>query len=83
MLHHHDKVKDTKTIASFLVLLLAFSCLLLFWQYGEDILQAGNFNMFIVMVFGAMGLFAGFLFLISKEGKTAKVKAKSKTKKRK
>jgi hypothetical protein len=81
MKHHYDKHQDTKTIIAFMVLLLAFSCLLHFWQYSESIIKAGNFHLFMTLVIFAMGLFAGLLYLMSKESKVVKVKSKSKKKK--
>jgi hypothetical protein len=82
MKYHYDKHQDTKHIISFLVLLLAFSCLGLFWQYRNDIFASGSFNLFITLVAVALGLFVGLLYLLSKESKVVKVKAtKSKKKK--
>lgn len=80
MHYHYDKHNDSKKIASFLVLLLAFSCLIIFALYGDSILSSGNFNLFMVLVFIAMGLFTGLLYLVNKETKVAKA-AKSKKKK--
>jgi uncharacterized ion transporter superfamily protein YfcC len=82
MKHHFDKSKDTKTIISFLIVLLAFSCLLLFYRYHDTILSTGYFNLFMTLVFIAMGLFVGLLFLLSKEPKSVRAKVTKSKKKR-
>lgn len=78
MHYHYDKHNDSKKIASFLVLLLAFSCLVTFALYKDSIMASGSFNSFITLVFIAMGLFTGLLYLVNKETKVAKKVTKKK-----
>ena len=82
MHYHYDKHNDSKKIASFLVLLLAFSCLVIFALYGDSIIDSGNFKLFMTLVFVAMGLFTGLLYLVNKETKAPK-SAKTANKKKK
>lgn len=58
-------VTAANAVISFMVLLLAFSTLLLFRNYKDTIISSGNFNGFIVLVTLGFALLVSLLFLIN------------------
>ncbi|MBI2621285.1 MAG: hypothetical protein HYW63_01395 [Candidatus Levybacteria bacterium] len=62
-------ISAANAVIAFLVLLLAFSTLLLFRNYKDTILESGNFNLFILLVGIGFGLLITLLYLINSKGK--------------
>lgn len=62
-------VTAANAVISFLVLLLAFSTLVLFRNNKDVIFQSGNFNGFIVLVTIGFALLVSLLFLVNSKGK--------------
>lgn len=65
----HNNINTANAVISFLVLLLAFSTLLLFRSYRDSILLSGNFNTFILLSGVGFGLLITLLFLVNSKGK--------------
>lgn len=62
-------VTAANAVISFLVLLLAFSTLVLFRNNKDAIFQSGNFNGFIVLVTIGFALLVSLLFLVNSKSK--------------
>ncbi len=62
-------INAANAVISFLVLLLAFSTLLLFRNYRDSILLSGSLNMFILLAGVGFGLLLTLLFLVNSKGK--------------
>jgi len=67
--HHHKNIAALNGFISFLVLVLAFSTLLLFRNYKDNILMSGNFNSFIVFVVIGFVLLLSLLYLVNSKDK--------------
>ena len=59
--------KNVKAIISLLIVLMAFSVLLLFYNYQENLMTQDNFYPFMILTFVGMGLLLGLLFLVNKQ----------------
>ncbi|MBI4097704.1 MAG: hypothetical protein HY426_01575 [Candidatus Levybacteria bacterium] len=64
-----NNLTAANAVISFLVLLLAFSILLLFRNYKDTIISSGNFNGFLVLVTLGFALLISLLFLINNSKK--------------
>lgn len=69
---HHDTAKH---VASFLILLVAFSILIVFYLNSEYILKAGQFNLFVITATAGAILLVSLLYLINKPHEVSKAKA--------
>ena len=73
-----DAHGSVKAIVAFVVLLLAFSVLVLFVQYKDNILFSGNFQSFMMLAIVGMGLLLSLVFLATQtKGASAKRKRSS------
>lgn len=66
---HHKNITALNGFTAFLVLVLAFSTLLLFRSYKDSIFMAGNFNYFIVLVVVGFGFLLSLLYLVNSKTK--------------
>lgn len=62
-------VNTAKPIISFLIVLVAFSLLMLFNTYKDSILASGSFNSYLLLTTVAMGLLVALLFLVNPSSK--------------
>lgn len=84
--HHHI----IKTFMAFLILVIAFSMLLVFVNNSENIIEGQNFKLFMTLAIVGAGLLVGLLYLVSNSDtrgvtvakSSSKSKAKSKKKKK-
>jgi hypothetical protein len=58
-------LKTSRAVLSFFIVLLAFSVLLLFVNYKENIISNNMLNPFMALTIIGMGLLVGLLFLIN------------------
>ncbi len=65
--HQEKNISALNGFVSFLVLVLAFSLLLLFKEYKEAIFNSGNFNLFMLLAVSGFALLITLLFLINKK----------------
>ncbi len=65
--HHEKNLTALNGFVSFLVLVLAFSLLLLFKEYKDAIFNSGNFNLFMLLAVSGFALLISLLFLINKK----------------
>ncbi|HEX7041709.1 MAG TPA: hypothetical protein VF189_00525 [Patescibacteria group bacterium] len=68
--------KNIKTILSFLILLVAFSILLIFVNNKDALMSANTFPIFMTLSTVGLGLLAGLLFLIGKPSAKVSVRTK-------
>ncbi len=64
---HEKNVAALNGFVSFLVLVLAFSLLMLFNEYKVTIFNSGNFNLFMLLSVSGFALLISLLFLINKK----------------
>ena len=65
----HNNINAANAVISFLVLLLAFSTLLLFRNYKGVITLSGNLNTFILLTGVGFGLLIMLLYLVNSKKK--------------
>ena len=66
---HHS---NARAVTSLIVLLLAFSILLIFYNYKDSIIETGMFQQFIMTAVVGMVFLVGLLFLVNPHYKKKK-----------
>jgi drug/metabolite transporter (DMT)-like permease len=77
--HHH---RNARSVAAFLILLVAFSILLVFYVHKDEIMQPNTFPQFMVLAAAGLGLLTVLLYFVGKEHKPAKAKSASRSTKK-
>jgi len=77
--HHH---RNAQSVAAFLILLVAFSILIVFFTHKDEIMQPNTFPMFITLTAAGLGLLTVLLFFVGKEHKHVKAKSSSRSTKK-
>lgn len=71
--HHHV----VKTFMAFLILVVAFSMLLVFVNNSENIIEGNEFKLFMTLAIVGAGLLVGLLYLVSNSNTRGVTVAKS------
>ena len=64
-----DSHRDARSVVALFILLLAFGIFLIFSSYKDQIINGGNFQLFMVLSVACMGFLIGLLFLANKPHK--------------
>lgn len=82
--HHH---RNAQSVAAFLILLIAFTILVVFAVHKDEIMTPGTFQTFVSLAAGGLALLAILLFFVGKEHKpktkTVRYSKKTSSKKKK
>lgn len=61
--HHHEK--NIRAVIALMTLLIAFSILVIFYFYKDNIVAANMFKPFMFLAVAGMALLVGLLFLVN------------------
>lgn len=76
MLHHKDHHANVKALLGLMIVCLAAGVFLLFYRNQSNIIDGGNFKMFMTLAIVGMGLLLTLFFFANQPHKTAKAAKK-------